>query len=45
MGVAAWTRMTAAWDMDGVEEGPDPDGSDCDKIPASALLFGMHARA
>jgi hypothetical protein len=31
-------------DMDGVEEGADPDGSDWDEIPAPALLFGMHAR-
>jgi hypothetical protein len=27
-------------DKDGVEEGPDPDGSECDETPAYALLFG-----
>ncbi len=26
-------------DMDGVEEGPDPDGSDCDEIPTPVLLL------
>ncbi len=34
-----WTRATAAWDMDDVKEGPDPDGSDWDEISAPALLL------
>ena len=27
-------------DMDGIEGGPQPDGSDWDEIPTPALLFG-----
>ena len=38
--LAPWTRATAAWDMDGVDEEPDPDGSVCDEISNPVLLSG-----
>jgi hypothetical protein len=38
--LAPWARATAAREMDGVEKGPDPDGTDWDEISTSIMLFG-----
>ncbi len=40
MGCGAVDPGDSGMDKDGVEEGPDPDGSDCDEIPTSVMLFG-----
>jgi hypothetical protein len=40
MGCGAVDPGDSGVDMDGVEEGPDPDGSDLGEIPTPTLLFG-----